>query len=231
MTPNNRFSALALGALLLLAPTLSASIAQLATFDEKVENAATILLGTCSRTESHWDSAHSSILTYSTFRVDRVMKGSPVLGEVTIVTPGGSVDGLHQETIGIPTFRPGDERVLFVRITKAGPTVLYFDQGTYDVHTERGQKIITPAASKLIKVDTSGVAVTDSEQARPLETFERDVKDSMRAIAERHQKMDALTSRRRQDEASIWNIVRRNSLLVGLALAGLAFATWHLMRR
>ena len=174
MTPTHRLQSLAFVTLFLLAPTLSASIAELATFDEKVENAAAILLGTCVRTDARWDSAHRSILTYSTFHVERVIKGSPVLGEVTIVTPGGSVDGLHQETIGIPTFRPGDERVLFVRMTKAGPTVLYFDQGTYDVHTERGQKIIAPAASKLIKVDTSGRAVIDGEAPRALDTFEHD---------------------------------------------------------
>jgi len=232
MTPTQRLHALALASLLLLAPALSASIAELATFDEKVENAAAILMGTCVRTEARWDAAHRSILTYSTFRVDKVIKGAPVLGEVTIFTPGGSVDELHQETIGIPTFHSGDERVLFVRMTKSGPTVLYFDQGTYDVHTERGQKIITPAASKLMKVDTNGRAVTEGEPPRALNTFEHDVQDSVRAIAERHQKMDALSPRRQHaEEASIWSILRRNSLLVALALAGLGIATWHLMRR
>lgn len=219
-------------ALLLVAPALSASIAELATFDEKVENAAVILMGTCVRTEARWDAAHRSILTYSTFRVDKVIKGSPILGEVTIVTPGGSLEGLHQETIGIPAFRSGDERVLFVRMTKSGPTVLYFDQGTYDVHTERGQKIITPASSKLMKVDATGRAVTDSEPPRALDSFEREVQDSVRAIADRHQKMDAFSPRHQHpQEASIWSILRRNSLLVGLALAGLGIATWQLMRR
>jgi hypothetical protein len=232
MTPTHRLHALGLVAFLLLAPALSASIAELATFDEKVENAAAILMGTCVRTEARWDAAHRSILTYSTFRVDKVIKGSPILGEVTIVTPGGALDGLHQETIGIPTFRSGDERVLFVRMTKAGPTVLYFDQGTYDVHTERGQKIITPASSKLMKVDATGRAVTEGEPPRELDSFEHAVQDSARAIADRHQKMDALSPRRQhQQEASIWSILRRNSLLVGLALAGLGIATWQLMRR
>jgi hypothetical protein len=117
-------------------------------------------------------------------------------------------------------------------MTKAGPTVLYFDQGTYDVHTERGQKIITPASSKLMKVDATGKAVTEGEPPRALDSFEHAVQDSARAIADRHQKMDALSPRRQhQQEASIWSILQRNSLLVGLALAGLGIATWQLMRR
>jgi hypothetical protein len=44
--------------------------------------------------------------------------------------------------------------------------------------------------------------------------------------------MDAFSPRRQHpQEASIWSILRRNSLLVGLALAGLGIATWQLMRR
>jgi hypothetical protein len=44
--------------------------------------------------------------------------------------------------------------------------------------------------------------------------------------------MDALATERRQaQETSIASIVKRNTLLVGLALAGLAFATWKLMQR
>lgn len=232
MTPNNRLAALALLAVLALAPTLRASIAEVATFDEKVENAATIFLGTCTHTESRWDAEHRLILTYSSFRVDKVLKGSPILGELTIVTPGGTVDGLHQESIGIPTFRQGDERLLFVKATKSGPTVLYFDQGTYDVRSERGEKIIEPIASKLVKVDASGAAVMSSEPPRSLNLFERDVQESLRNLTEKRQKMDALAAeRRRAQETSVSSILKRNTLLVGLALAGLAFATWKLMQR
>lgn len=235
MTTNNRLPALAVLGFLAFAPTLSASIAELATFDEKVENAATILLGTCVRTESRWDAEHRWIVTYSTFRVEKVMKGSPVLGEVTIVTPGGSADGLHQDTIGVPTFHKGDERVLFVKITKSGPTVLYFDQGTYDVRTEGGERMVAPVATKLVKVDTkNGAAVVEDEAPRPLARFESDVRQTLRSIDERRQKMDTFAAERKArkaDEMSLAGLLKRNSLLVGLALAGLALATWHLMRR
>jgi hypothetical protein len=233
MAPNNRRFPLAfLLALLAVAPALHASVAELATFDEKVANAAAIVLGTCVRSESRWDDQHRWIVTYSTFRIEKVLKGSPALGDITIVTPGGSVDGLHQETIGVPTFRTGDERLLFVKTTKVGTTVLYFDQGTYDVRTERGEKIIAPVASKLMKIDArTGAAVTDIEAPRSLSRFEADVRETMRILGERRQKMDAMATERRRDEASIASVLKRNALLVALALLGLGFATWHLMRR
>jgi hypothetical protein len=233
MTPNNRRFPLAfLVALLAMAPVLHASVAELATFDEKVENAAAIVLGKCVKTESRWDDQHRWILTYSTFRIEKVMKGSPSLGDLTIVTPGGSVDGLHQETIGIPAFHTGDERLLFVKSTNAGATVLYFDQGTYDVRTERGERIVAPVASRLMKIDPkSGAAVTDVEAPRSLSRFEGDVRETIRTLGERRQKMNAMAAERRRDEASIASVLKRNALLVALALLGLGFATWQLMRR
>ncbi len=222
MTCHRRFLFLSLLALLACAPTLSASIAELATFDEKVENAATIVLGTCVSTESHWDAEHRWIVTFSTFQVEKVIKGFPGISTLTIVTPGGSVGGLHQETIGVPAFHTGDERVLFVKMTKSGPTVLYFDQGTYGVRFEGGEKIIAPVSSKLVKIDAKGSAVTDDEPARTLSRFEGDVRESLRAIGDRKQKMDALAGRKRQEEASLWSVLSRNPLLVTLALVGLA---------
>src|ERR1700682_2670318 len=156
MTPTRSIPALALLGTLALAPALSASIAELATFDEKVENAAAIVLGTCVKSEARWDAQHRWIVTYSTFRVAKVMKGSPAIGDLTVVTPGGNVGGLYQERIGIPQSSTGDERVLFVKNTASGITVLYFDQGTYDVRTEHGEKVIAPPSSRLGKIDTKG---------------------------------------------------------------------------
>ena len=231
MTIHRRFSLLSFLALLACAPTLFASIAELATFDEKVENAATIVLGTCVKTEAHWDSAHRWILTSSTFRIEKVIKGSSGVSELTIVTPGGSLGGLHQETIGIPEFHPGDERILFTKMTKSGPTVLYFEQGTYDVRSEGGEKVIAPSTSKLVKINANGAAVTDEEAARPLSRFEGDVRESMRTIGDRKEKMNALAGRKHHDDASFLDVLKRNPLLVTLALAGLALATWRLTRR
>src|SRR3954454_24737062 len=131
MSPNNRITALAAALLLLALPAVHAAVVAAASFDEKVDNAAAIILGKCIRTESKLDPSGRWIVTYSTFAVEKSFKGDTAQ-EVTLITPGGSVGGVHQSSVGVPEFRQGDEHVVFVKNTRLGPTVLYFDQGTYD---------------------------------------------------------------------------------------------------
>src|SRR5439155_21102453 len=136
MTPNNRLLALATTAWLVTAvPAARAAIAIAASLDQKVENAASIVVGKCIKTESRMDPTGRWILTYSTFEVQKSLKG--VAGpQITIVTPGGTVGSTHQDTIGVPEFHEGAEHVIFVKNSRVGPTVLYFDQGAYDVTTD-----------------------------------------------------------------------------------------------
>ncbi len=202
-----------------------------ATFDQKVENAAAIVLGKCVKTESRYDPTGRWIVTYSTFEVEQTMKGVPAL-QVTIVTPGGQVGAIHQATVGIPAFREGAENVLFVKNTKLGPTVLYFDQGTYDVTTdEHGEKIVSPVPSNVVKIDTQrGLAVAPNDAPRTLREFQRDVEDSLRASRDRKMRMETLAAEKLRREASLWSVFKQNRWTVILALAGIAFATWRLLR-
>src|SRR5256885_16774713 len=112
MTPNNRFAALALTVALggVAAPSVQASMATAAPFEEKVDNAAAIVMGRCVKNESRWDPSGRWILTYSTFKVLNTFKGAPGQ-EVTVVVPGGTVGGLHQSSVGLPTFAEGSENV------------------------------------------------------------------------------------------------------------------------
>src|SRR5437773_7388530 len=113
MTPNNRFLALATVALLSV-PAARATLATAATFDEKVENAAAIVFGKCIKTESRMDPTGRWILTFSTFEISKTIKGAAV-PQITVVTPGGQVGSIHQDSIGIPQFRAGEENVIFVK--------------------------------------------------------------------------------------------------------------------
>src|SRR5213075_2130345 len=123
-----------------LTPRAHATLAQVMPFDDKVEHASSIIVGKCMATRSEWDTDHRWILTYSTFKVEQSMKGSAP-PDVTIVTPGGQAGGISQDTIGVPSFHKDDENVIFTKNTAHGPTVLYFDQGAYDVSgsDRRGQ--------------------------------------------------------------------------------------------
>lgn len=230
MTPNNRLAALAL-ATLLAVPAAHAAVAVAASFDDKVDNAQAIILGRCIRTESKMDPSGRWIVTYSTFAVEKTFKGGAA-GEMTVVTPGGSVGSLHQSTVGVPDFREGDEHVLFVKNSKIGPTVLYFDQGTYEVRTDaHGERVIAPAPTNLVIMDTQrGMAVAPADEPRTMRQFESAVRESMRTALDRKQKMSTtppMASRR----PAFADSFGKNKLLFALALAGLALAGWQLLRR
>ncbi len=231
MTANNRVCALAISAVLLAAPAARATLAAVATFEQKVDNAAAIILGKCVRQESRFDPSGRWILTYSTFQVEKTMKGVP-LPEITIVTPGGQVGSLHQSSIGIPAFQPGAESVLFVKNSNVGPTVLYFDQGAYDITSDgRGERIVAPVPSNVVKIDTQrGVAVAPDDTPQPLPQFEQRVNDTLRGLREQKNRMGMLAAEKLRREASLWSVAKEHKWTILLALAGIAFATWRLVR-
>ena len=223
--------ALAAAALSLLLPIAAhASLARAATFDDKVENAAAILVGKCVKQHADWDADHRWILTYSTFTVEKSLKGQ-AQPEVTIVTPGGSVGGIHQETVGMPAFREGNDNVLFIRNTASGPTVLYFEQGAYDVvRDEKGNRIVQPVASDSVHIDPQRGVAVGPEGARPLPQFEGEVHDSIRRNVQN--RMEIIHPRPRKTKtATVGEILQRNKLLVMLAAFGLFLSAGQLFRR
>lgn len=212
-------------------PAAQAAIAQVATFDEKVDHAAAIILGKCVKTEARYDPTGRWIVTYATFDVEESIKGNAA-GQVTIVTPGGSVNGIHQETSGIPVFQKGDEHVVFLRNTRVGLTPLYFDQGTYNVTAgAHGEKLIVPMPSNVIHIDTQrAMAVAPADEPRTLNDFKRAVSVSMSGTAKRMQ-MNVMAGEKPKPQKSFWSTLADNKLLIALAFVGIAIAAWQLLRR
>lgn len=226
---NFRFPLVAAAALALAPLTASATITQAVPFEQKVETAEAIVLGKVVAQESHWDAQKKWILTSTTFEVEKTFKGMPAQ-RVTLVTPGGTVGTVAQNVIGVPRFRNGDEHVVFVRNTRSGPTVLFFEQGAYRVEkTDRGDRIVQPLVSSAVMVDAQrGVAVAP-EGPRPLRAFEERVRNTIRdreAV-----RMELMEKKRREEESTIWAMVNRNRSVVILALLGVALASWQLLRR
>jgi hypothetical protein len=229
MTPNNRFLALALTAALGTSGAY-ASVETAAPFEEKVDNAAAIVVGRCVKNESRWDPSGRWILTYSTFKVTNTFKGAP-LPEVTVVVPGGTVGGMHQSSVGLPSFAEGSENVLFIRNSKAGPTVLYFDQGAYEVKTNaRGDKIVAPVTSDAVHVDAQRGVAVPAEAPRDLNTFKSDVDTALRTAADRRQKMEMVRPRH-EPAPTLRAMILGNKLILAALAAGLLLAAWQLFRR
>ena len=131
-------------AALALTQSAGATVARQVSFDQKVDQAETILVGKCLKTQSAFDSSGRWIVTRATFQVEKSIKGNG--GQtIEVLLPGGSVGGIHQETVGVPSFQTGDERVLFVKRTELGPSVLYMDQGSYEVRKDSaGRRSVAP---------------------------------------------------------------------------------------
>ena len=90
----NKFSSgiglgLALFTLCMTAVSSHAAVAEWKSFDEKTIEADAIVRGQVLATESRVDPDGRWIRTYTTFRVDEVLKGQGASGTVTIVTPVG----------------------------------------------------------------------------------------------------------------------------------------------
>ncbi len=221
---------LPLAAVLLFAPiAMEATILRAVELEEKVDNASSIIIGQMTNQQSRWDASKKNILTYSTFRVEKTLKGQPAQ-EVTIVTPGGTVDNVAQEIIGVPRFRQGEEHVLFVRNTQAGPTVAYLEQGDYRVEkNSRGDRLVVPAVSSEVLVDTGRGSAIGVEAPRALRDFEGVVKDHVRR-GETLNRMK-MVEREKKQQASLWNSIQRNKLLVALAILGALIASWQLFKR
>jgi hypothetical protein len=230
MTTNNRAISLA-GLLLALVvtPRAGATLTKAATFDEKVANSAAIVLGHVVKKDTRWDDQHRWILTYTTFKIEKSYKGLDGQQEVTVVTPGGQVGNVIQDTSGVPDFVEGSDRVVFVRNSSAGPTVLYFDQGAYDVAKSGSERIIQPVASDAVLLDTQRGMAVAPEEPRTLQQFERAVQDSQRRAT--FNRMEMIRRQQRVQQPSISTTLARYKYLIVLALLGIAVASWHLLRR
>lgn len=228
MTANNRCRALVLATALAFVPlAANATISKAMSFDDKVENASSIVLGRCLDQQSRWDDSRKLILTYTTFRVEKMMKGQPAQ-EFTVVTPGGVVGTTAQDVVGVPRFSKGEDHVVFVRNSRSGPTVLYFDQGAYQVVAEGGERMVKPLVSSAVLVDTQRGMAVAPERPRTLRDFESHIRETVRRreIA----RMEMIVKARRKD-ASMTSVLSRNWPIVALALLGAVLATWQLTRR
>jgi hypothetical protein len=229
MPANNQRAALAIAAVLALTPVPAhATIARVVQFDQKVAQSASILLGRVVSQTSSWDANKQRILTYSKFQVEKTLKGFPAQ-EITLVTPGGTVGDIAQDYVGVPRFNPGDDHVVFVRNTGVGPTVAFLEQGAYRVEKDdRGDRIVQPLVSTAVLVDSQrGMAVTP-EGPRSLRDFENSVRVSI--DRRRANEMKMIEDKRRQ-EASLWSTLKRNRIIVFVALLGAVLATWQVLAR
>ena len=102
--------------------------------DEIVDDAAIAFQGKSIENHSERDKQTGSIVTYSTFEVQDVLKGE-VGAKHTIKQIGGKLEGETHQTSGVPTFTVGESYVLFLYgVSAAGfSSPVGLDQGKFNI--------------------------------------------------------------------------------------------------
>jgi len=134
------FAALAL----VLAQAASATTVQKFTLQELTKKAASIVVGTVVDGTSSWDASKKEIYTYYTISVSQPVKGSKNGETITIRQLGGTVGNIASIVPGMPSFKKGEEVVLFLTQKDAAgyPWVMGLQQGKYSVVEQDGLKMV-----------------------------------------------------------------------------------------
>lgn len=173
-----------LGALLLglsLALPASAATVRPLGLDEIIDSATTAFQGTCVGNRTERDPQTNLVVTYTTFAVTEVLKGT-VPATHTIKQIGGRLpgEGLAYHVEGIPTFVVGEEYVVFLAgVSSAGfSSPIGLGQGQFAVRRDaagqavtvgRGGRTAAPGGSILLapgaRVPTGRVGLDEFKQA------------------------------------------------------------------
>lgn len=101
--------------------------------DDLAQGATDIVVARVESVQPRWTRDHRSIVTEVRLKVEERLKGdeAPTL---TVVTPGGELDGIRVEVDAVPAFVVGERCVLFTSRNAAGRTaVLGLAQGKFEV--------------------------------------------------------------------------------------------------
>ena len=91
--------------------------------EELTADADSIVVGTVENVTSQWNEDNSSIYTTVVVSVEEKIKGSQAGNTITIVVPGGHVDGITQIVSDTPVFNPGEEALLFLKELPGQPFI------------------------------------------------------------------------------------------------------------
>jgi hypothetical protein len=139
MNRAKRIATVAFAAVALLGANLAtATTVQKFTLSDLAKKSESIVLARVEDQSSRWDDNHKEIYTFITLHVLEPVKGAKGETTITLRQLGGSVDNLISVVPGMPTFRKGEEVVLFLSPKDGAgyPWVMGLQQGKYTVVTD-----------------------------------------------------------------------------------------------
>lgn len=100
--------------IVLLFPGQTQAIMLQMDFEELARRADFVVSGTVVNLEARWDYSRSNIYTLVTIASENTFKGDELPDLITVVVPGGQVDGITQIVSDTPAFTEGEETLLFL---------------------------------------------------------------------------------------------------------------------
>jgi len=113
--------------------------------DQLIRESDVIVVGAVGALKSEWNADRSRIQTVVTIRVDETVKGSVQGGSLTVVVPGGEVDGVGEWYSHTARFQDTEQVVVFAKKDQKGVMrVTGGEHGKFLVKagTDAGSKII-----------------------------------------------------------------------------------------
>ena len=112
---------------------LEATTVKQLSLEQMVRGAHRIMLGRRVSQETYWNKNRTRIYTATRFAVSEDLKGE-FRGTATVVTVGGTIDGMTLVVSGTPSFREREEVLLFLEAGKSGNWVLMgLSQGMFRI--------------------------------------------------------------------------------------------------
>lgn len=132
-------------AIVMVMPQLLIGQTKKSSTDALTKDAEVIVVGKVGGLVSEWTSDHKKIQTRVTVSVDQTIKGTTPGNSLTVVTPGGEVDGVGEWYSHMARFERDENVVLFVSKEKSGHyRVTDGENGKFSVKKDErtGAKII-----------------------------------------------------------------------------------------
>jgi hypothetical protein len=191
-----RYTHLLVGAVLAAAfvPSVSATVLLPGDLGDIARSATDIVRGTVVDVRSEWADGRRRVETVVTLQVSETFKGE-MRGSVSVKVPGGVMGRYRSVTVGAPSFRQGEEVVLFLGAQPpALPYVIGLGQGVFRVKRDMrtGATAVTPPALLADPVRT--VAVNRGDPARRALTLQQFAERIRSALATRSRNVPDVTS-------------------------------------
>ena len=184
---------LALGLSAVMANTAQATVVPAVGLDQMISDAELIVRGEVAEVEARWSDDGATIYTYVTLSGVTVIHGQ-LFGPLTLRFEGGEIGDQRLEVDGMPTFRKGEEEILFVRANQvaASPVVGLF-QGRFKVvkglvYDHSGDPLVGVSDGTLVKLiddrpaqAAAGISMGSPERAA-FEYVENPDRDRIEAV-------------------------------------------------